>query len=83
MKPNGDVRVADVIQINPKKAVNREFGGCFMIVSSVEAWGVKCEAIMPHWLAADAGIDGVHYRAEWPEFAVVGEAKYAHKKVRA
>jgi hypothetical protein len=72
------MKVNDVVQINPEKATNLAFGGCFMIVTEVKSWGVQGYV---QAFGTREKIGGqAYYRAKFDEIKYVGRAVFEIKE---
>jgi hypothetical protein len=66
------MKVNDVVQINPEKATNPAFGGCFMVITEVKSWGVQGH--VQAFGTRDSVGGQAYYRAKFDEVEYVGEA---------
>lgn len=61
------LEVGDVVQLDPEKVGNKQFGACFLVVTEVKNWGVQGYVTAP-------GHGQAYYRAKWDEMNFVGKA---------
>ena len=70
----GELRVGQVVQLNPDTCRNPMFRGCMMVVSEPKSWGAE-------GYVQSLGQDGkpggqAYYRAKWEEMEDTGGMAY-------
>lgn len=71
----GGVTVGNVVQLDPGQHLGEGkgfFGGCFMVVTEVKAWGAQGYIAMPGNRGEPPGL--AYYRAKWAEMELIGVA---------
>lgn len=68
MKQEDGLEEGDVVQIDPK--YDDRFGGCFMTVTDVRAWG----AVGYFGIPGEKGV--AYYRCKWEGMEKVGRAQW-------
>lgn len=69
-----DLKVHDIVQLDPEKVGNPMFGACFMIVTELKSWGAQGYV---QALGSGGKIGGqAYYRAKWDEMVRVGHAEW-------
>lgn len=66
-----EIRVGDVVQIDP--AHDDVFGGCFMVVTEIKAWGVQGYVAIPG--KGDKGGDA-YYRVKFQDVELIGQSEW-------
>lgn len=69
------MNINDVVQIDPEH--DKCFGGCFMIVTEVYAWGVQGYVQIPS--KGDKG-GQAYYRCKFENFHPIGRAEWVANK---
>lgn len=71
---SGDLAPGDVVQLDPETVLPRRYGGCFMIVDSVAAWGATGHLLVPGFdrLAADS----IQIRVAYEHMVKIGVAEW-------
>jgi hypothetical protein len=69
-----DLKVSDVVQLNPDTVRNKAFAGCMMVVTEPLNWGAQGYV---QGIGDRAKCGGqYHYRATWEEMEYVGIAMW-------
>jgi len=71
MKPR-DLRVGEVVQLDPFKTSNPMFAGCFMVVTEQKNFGAQGYIQCTGTARQRGGV--AYYRATWDEMEPVGDA---------
>ena len=66
-----DIRVGDIVQLDPDTTANAAFRGCFMVVTAVKRWGAQ-GYVQALGATRDERGGQAHYRANWPEMHRTG-----------
>lgn len=65
-----ELKLRDIVQLNPHTVKNTMFGGCMMVVTEPKPWGAQGYV---QALGADGQIGGqAYYRATWEEMEETG-----------
>jgi hypothetical protein len=72
MRPGVNLKIGDLVQLNPELTSNQMLAGCIMVVTEPKGWGAVGYVQM-------GGTDGerggqAYYRAAWEEMELVGLA---------
>jgi len=70
-----NIKINDVIQLNPETCRNRMFAGCFFVVTEIKPWGAQGYV---QALGKDEQPGGqAYYRATWEEMGnPIGTAEW-------
>lgn len=71
-----DLKVGDVVQLNPEAVGNEAFAGAFMIVTEPKSWGAQgyVEGMGSECVCSVEG--AAYYRAPWAAMEYVGAAQF-------
>lgn len=72
MREGQELKVGDVVQLNPETVRNKMFAGCMMTISEPKRFGAQgyVQALGEN----DAPGGQAYYRANWDEMEIVGSA---------
>jgi hypothetical protein len=74
MTDYSQIQIHSVVQLNPDTVVDREFAGCFLVVTNIKSWGVV--GYVQVLGKRDEPGGQTYYRAGWDEVAYVGNAMW-------
>ena len=74
MKEGTELKIGDIVQLNPETVGNKMFGACFMTITEPKSFGAQGYV---QGLGENGEIGGqAYYRAKWDEMELVGHAEW-------
>ena len=66
----GELKLGEIVQLNPETCKNRMFAGCMMTVTEPKTWGAQ--GYVQGLGANEQPAGQAHYRAKWDEMERTG-----------
>lgn len=75
-----ELKVGDVVQLNPETVGNKAFAGAFMVVTEPKSWGAQgyVESIGSDAVASVKG--AAYFRAKWEAMEYIGVAEFVRAR---
>lgn len=70
-----ELKVGDIVQLNPETVGNKAFAACFMVVTEPKSWGAQ-GYVQALGESRDNPGGQAYYRAQWEEMELVGKAEW-------